>query len=133
MTEQHHVAVAETPKATPGAPTNGRPEHFMSPPVDIYETADGFALAADLPGVPQEHLEVSVTHNVLTIKGRASQVLPGKARYQEYEPASVFRQFRLNNAFDTDQVDAELKNGVLQLRIRKAKAAVPRQVEIKVA
>ena len=132
MTE-HNVAVADTPKATPAAPTNGRPEHYVSPPVDIYETADGFALAADLPGVPQDDVEVSVTQNVLTIKGRAPQLLPGKARYQEYEPASVFRQFRLNNALDTDQVDAELKNGVLQLRIRKAKAAVPRQVEIKVA
>ncbi len=133
MTE-NNVAVAETPKATPAvAATNGRPEHYMSPPVDIYETADGFALAADLPGVSQDDLEVSVTQNVLTIKGRAPQMLPGKARYQEYEPASVLRQFRLDNALDTDQVDAELKNGVLQLRIRKTKAAVPRQIEIKVA
>ena len=130
---EHNVAVADTPKATPVAPTNGRPEHYLSPPVDIYETADGFALAADMPGVSQDNLEVSVTHNVLTIKGRAPQGLPGQARYHEYELAPVFRQFRLNNAFDTDQVDAELKNGVLQLRIRKAKAAVPRQIEIKVA
>ena len=47
-------------------------------------------------------IEVIVAQNVLTIKGRAPQMLPGKARYQEYEPASVFRQFRLNNALDTD-------------------------------
>ena len=132
MTE-HNVAVAETPKATPAAPTNGHPEHYVSPPVDIYETADGFALVADLPGVPQDNLEVSVTHNVLTIKGHAPRRLPGKARYQEFQLASVFRQFKLNNALDTDQVDAELKNGVLQLRIPKAKAAVARQVDIKVA
>ena len=132
MTE-HNVAVAETPKATPAAPANGRPELFMSPPVDIYETADGFALVADLPGVSQENLEVSVTHNVLTIKGHAPLKLPGKARYQEFQPASVFRQFKLNSALDTEQVDAELKNGVLRLRIPKAKAAVARQIEIKVA
>lgn len=132
MTE-HNVAVAETPKATPAAPTNGHPEHYVSPPVDIYETADGFALVADLPGVSQDNLEVSVTHNVLTIKGHAPQRLPGKARYQEFQLASVFRQFKLNNALDTDQVDAELKNGVLQLRIPKAKAAVARQIDIKVA
>ncbi len=132
MTE-HNVAVAETSKATPAALTNGQPEHYMSPPVDIYETADGFALVADLPGVSQDNLEVSVTHNVLTIKGHGPQKLPGKARYQEFQLASVFRQFKLNNAFNTDQVDAELKNGVLQLRIPKAKAAVARQIEIKVA
>ena len=132
MTE-HNVAVAETPKATPAAPANGRPEHFMSPPVDICETADGFALVVDLPGVSQDNLEVSVTHNVLTIKGHAPLKLPGKARYQEFQPASVFRRFKFNSALDTDQVDAELKNGVLQLRIPKAKAAVARQIEIKVA
>ena len=130
---EHNVAVVETPKATPAAPTHGQPEHYMSPPVDIYETADGFALVADLPGVSQDNLEVSVTHNVLTIKGHAPQRLPGKARYQEFQLASVFRQFKLNNALDADQVDAEFKNGVLQLRIPKAKAAVARQVEIKVA
>ena len=132
MTE-HNVAVAETPKAVPAAPANGQPEHYVSPAVDIYETADGFALVADLPGVSQDDLEVSVTHNVLTIKGHAPQKLSGKARYQEFQLASVFRQFKLHNALDTEQVEAELKNGVLRLRIPKAKAAVARQVEIKVA
>jgi HSP20 family molecular chaperone IbpA len=130
---KHDVAVAETPKATPAAPTNGHPEHYVSPPVDIYETADGFALVADLPGVSQDSLEVSVTHNVLTIKGHAPRELPGKARYQEFQLASVFRQFKLNNALDTEQVAAELKDGVLRLRIPKAKAAAARQIEIKVA
>ena len=132
MTE-HNVAVAEASRATPAAPTNGRPEHYVSPPVDIYETADGFALVADLPGVSQDNLAVSVTHNVLTIKGHAPQGLPGKTRYQEFQLASVFRQFKLNNALDTDQIDAELKNGVLRLRVPKAKAAVARQIDIKVA
>ena len=131
MTE-HTVAVAETPTATP-APANGHPEPYTSPPVDIYETADGFVLAADLPGVSQDSLEVSVTHNLLTIKGRAAGRLPGKTRYQEFQPASVFRQFKLGNALDTDQVDARLSNGVLRLRIPKARAAEARQIDINVA
>ena len=130
---EHNTAVAEAPHAATVAPANGRPETYTSPPVDIYETADGFVLAADLPGVSQDNLEVSVTHNVLTIKGRAARKLPGKARYQEFEPALLFRQFRLGNALDTDQVDARLNDGVLRLRIRKARAAVARQIDIKVA
>ena len=130
---EHNVAVAGTPTAAPAAPANGHPETYTSPPVDIYETAEGFVLAADLPGVSQDSLEVSVTHNVLTIKGRATGRLPGKARYQEFQPASVFRQFKLGNALDTDQVDARLNNGVLRLRIPKAKAAVARQIDIKIA
>ena len=132
MTE-HNVAIAGTPTTTPAAPANGHPETYASPPVNIYETAEGFVLAADLPGVSQDSLEVSVTHNLLTIKGRAEPKLPGKARYQEFQPASVFRQFKLGNALDSNQVEARLNNGVLRLRIPKAKAAAARQIDIKVA
>ena len=131
MTE-HNIAVADAPATAPAAASNGHPEPYTSPPVDIYETAEGFVLAADLPGVSPDGLEVSVTHNVLTIKGRASRQLPGKARYQEFHPAPVFRRFRLGSALDTDQVDASLDNGLLLLRIRKAKVAVARQIDIKV-
>ena len=131
---EHNIAVAESPSAAPAAAAaNGHPEPCTSPPVDIYETAAGFVLAADLPGVSPAGLEVSVTHNVLTIKGRATRQLPGKARYQEFQPAPVFRRFRLGSALDTDEVDASLNNGVLRLRIPKAKAAVARQIDIKVA
>lgn len=129
---EHNVAMVETPEKAPVTPPNGHPEHYASPPVDVYETANGFALAADMPGVTQDNLEVSVAGNVLTIKGRVAQGLPGKERYQEYEPVSVLRRFRLDSAFDTERVEAELKNGVLQLRIPKAKAAMPRQIDIKV-
>ena len=130
---EHNAAVTETPRAVPTAPQNGHPETCTSPPVDIYETADSFVLAADMPGVPQDSLEVSVTHNVLTIRGRSVQKLPGRSRYEEFQPASLFCQFRLGNTLDTDQVDARLHNGVLRLRIPKAKAAVARQIDIKVA
>ena len=130
---EHNIAVADSPAAAPAAAANGHPEPYTSPPVDIYETAAGFVLAADLPGVSPAGLEVSVTHNVLTIKGRATRQLPGKARYQEFQPAPVFRRFRLGSALDTDEVDASLNNGVLRLRIPKAKAAVARQIDIKVA
>ena len=130
---EHNIAVADSPAAAPAAAAaNGHPEPYTSPPVDIYETAAGFVLAADLPGVSPDGLEVSVTHNVLTIKGRASRQLPGRARYQEFQPAPVFRRFRLGSALDTDEVDASLNNGVLRLRIPKAKAAVARQIDIKV-
>ena len=46
MTE-HDIVVAEMPKATPAASPNTHPEHYVSPPVDIYETADGFVLMAE--------------------------------------------------------------------------------------
>ena len=82
MTE-HNVAVAETPKAAPAAPANGQPEHYVSPAVDIYETADGFALVADLPGVSQDDLEVSVTHNV-------------RSHHQGARAAETFRQGALS-------------------------------------
>ena len=130
---EHTVTTVDTAPQAPTAPANGSPEHYASPPVDIYETATGFALLADMPGVSQDNLEVSVANNVLTLKGRVAQGLPGKARYQEFEPASILRRFKLDNAFDTERVEAELRNGVLTLHIPKAKAAMPRQIDIKIA
>ena len=130
---EHTVTTVDTAPQAPAAPANGNSEPYTSPPVDIYETATGFTLLADMPGVPQDNLEVSVANNVLTLKGHVGQGLPGKARYQEFEPVSILRRFKLNNAFDTEGVEAELSNGVLTLHIPKAKAAMPRQIDIKIA
>ena len=132
MTE-HNVAMVETPEKALAAPTNGRPEHYVSPPVDIYERATGFVLVADLPGVSHDNLEVSVANHVVTIKGHVTQRTPGKERYQEFEPVSLLRRFRLDSAFDTERVEAELRNGVLRLHIPKAEAVMPRQIDIRVA
>jgi HSP20 family protein len=108
-------------------------EHYVTPPVDIYETVEGLVVKADLPGVAKENLEVRVENNLLTIRGKSAHVAPGDPIYREYELANFFRQFELNERVDQAKISADLKHGVLTLSLPKAEEAKPRRIDVKVA
>jgi HSP20 family protein len=132
--------MAEKTVPAPNAPqqrgdrelTRARERH-VAPPVDIYEASDGLMLIADLPGVSKEGLEVRVDDGILTISGRPEHVAPpGDPVYREYELANFFRQFEIGDDIDRDRIGAELKHGVLTLKLPKAEKAKPKQIEVKV-
>jgi HSP20 family molecular chaperone IbpA len=130
MAEQ--TIAARRPDKAPSSKEETRSEEkYVTPPVDIFETQDGLIVKADLPGVAKEGLEVRVDHDLLTIRGRATHLAPGDAVYREYELASFFRQFELNEKVDQSKISAELKNGVLTLSLPKAEEAKPRRIEVK--
>lgn len=106
-------------------------EKYVTPPVDIYETAEGLLVKADLPGVAREGLDVRVENNTLTIRGKAAHAAPGEPIYREYGLLSFFRQFELNDRVDQLKISAELKHGVLTLSLPKAEEAKPRRIEVK--
>lgn len=108
-------------------------EQYITPPVDIYENGEGLIVKADLPGVPKEGLDVRVENNLLTIRGKAAHVAPGDPVYREYGLVNFFRQFELSDRVDQVKISAELKNGVLTLRLPKAEEAKPRKIEVKAA
>ena len=107
-------------------------ERYVTPPVDIYENGDALIVTADLPGVSKENLDVRVENNLLTIRGKPSHVASGDPVYREYELASFFRQFELNEKVDQANISAELQHGVLTLRLPKAQGAQPRQIEVRI-
>ena len=92
----------------------------MTPPVDIYETPDGLVVLADLPGVAKDGLDLRVENNLLTIRGKPAHSAPGDVVYREYDLVNFFRQFELNERVDQPKISAELKNGVLTLKLPKA-------------
>ena len=106
-------------------------ERYITPPVDIYETADGLVVKADLPGVAKERLEVRVENSLLTIRGEAAHAAPGDPVYREYGLVNFFRQFELNERVDQSKISADLKHGVLTLNLPKAEEAKPRKIEVK--
>ncbi|MEO8564873.1 MAG: Hsp20/alpha crystallin family protein [Betaproteobacteria bacterium] len=103
------------------------------PPVDVIEDSTGITLRADLPGVPREKLNLQVEADTLTIEGEVSFVMPGsmEANYAEVAVPRFRRAFTLSKELDAGKVSAELRQGVLTLRIPKSEQAQPRRIEVK--
>jgi HSP20 family protein len=108
-------------------------EHYMTPPVDIYETPESLVVIADLPGIDPAHLEVRVDKHILTLRGQTPYQMPGDLRYREYTLVSFFRQFELGEQMDQAGIRAELKQGVLTLTLPKAAKAQPRAITVNAA
>ena len=107
-------------------------ERYVTPPVDIYETARGLVVKADLPGVEKENLDLQVENNLLTIRAKPTHTSAGESVYREYELVNFFRQFELNEKVDRSKISAELKHGVLTLQLPKAEEVKPRKIEVRV-
>jgi HSP20 family protein len=127
------VATRSQQRTPPSREETRSQEQYVTPPVDIYETAEGLVVKADLPGVARENLDVRVENNLLTIRGKSSHVAPGEPIYREYELVNFFRQFELNERVDQAKISADLKHGVLTLQLPKAEEAKPRRIDVKVA
>jgi HSP20 family molecular chaperone IbpA len=108
-------------------------EHYMTPPVDIYETPESLVVIADLPGIDPAHLEVRVDNNILTLRGQSYYQMPGDQGYREYTLMSFFRQFELSELIDQGGIRADLRHGVLTLTLPKAAKAQPRAISVNVA
>lgn len=106
-------------------------ERYISPAVDIFETEDGLTLIADVPGLDDKSLTVSIEQGVLTISGDAPAGV-GTFKYREFAMAGYWRQFQLAETLDAEKARAEVKHGVLSLHLPKAEAAKPKRIQISV-
>ncbi len=105
----------------------------LHPPVDVLEDAGGITLYADMPGVPRERLNVHVEgDDMLVIEGELGLDLPQdmQANHAEVARSRYRRQFTLSKELDASKVSAELKQGVLKLRIPKSEQAQPRRIQV---
>jgi HSP20 family molecular chaperone IbpA len=104
---------------------------FVSPAADIYEDEQGLVVIADVPGVDPSGLDVGVERGILTIRGRAAHLVTSNLVHREYELTGFFRQFQLPDEVDASRIEAELKNGVLFLRLPRTERAQPRRIEVR--
>ena len=109
-------------------------EPALLPPVDVLEDQTGITLYADVPGVTRENLALHVEGDNLFIEGKIAVEMPKglEATHVEVPRARYRRVFALSREFDTGKLKADLKNGVLRLRIPKAEHAKPKRIEINV-
>ena len=111
-------------------PQSNRP---WAPSVDIYETENELVLKADLPDVDPKAIDVRVENQTLTLAGeRKFEASTHDKGYHRMERSygNFVRSFAVPNAFDTDQINAAYKNGVLTVTLTKKEAAKPRQIKI---
>jgi HSP20 family protein len=106
-------------------------EKYISPAVDIYETEDGLTLVADVPGLSEKSLNISIDQGILTIEGEATAGM-GEFQYREFAMSGYWRQFQLPETLDAEKAHAEVKHGVLTLHLPKAEAAKPKRISITV-
>ena len=107
-------------------------QEVLRPPVNIYEDAGGITLQADLPGVTRDRLDVQIDGNNLTVEGQAQIDMPEgmEALYADVNATRYRRSFALSNELQTDQISAEMKDGVLTLRLPKRPELQPRKIEV---
>ena len=108
-------------------------------PMDAYRKGDAFYVHFDLPGVDTDSIDLTVEHNVLTVRaersgpwGNGSNGSNGIERIVSERPQGVFtRQLFLGETLDVDNLRADYDAGVLTVTIPVAEQAKPRKVEVK--
>ena len=105
----------------------------LLPPVDVIEDSAGITLYADLAGVTKETLSLEVDAHTLTIEGEINLQNPEglDSTHAEVSVPRFRRVFTLSNELDTGKLQAELKQGVLTLRIQKSEHAKPRRIDVR--
>jgi len=120
-----------------GGPAASQPTDLASavwtPAIDLTETPTELVLTVDLPGVDPSAIDLSLTGNVLSLRGEkapAAEIPNGHNRVRERAVGSFHREITLTEAVDFDRVQAEARNGVLIVRLPKQEAARPRTIPI---
>lgn len=102
------------------------------PQVDLYETAAAYVVAAELPGLAREDFDIEVDRNTLTLKGRRPAPAVNPQRYQQLESGQgpFSRSFRFADDIESEQINAEFKDGVLTITVPKIAKPAARKIDV---
>lgn len=109
-------------------------EMAWAPSVEMYEKEDSFTVRAELPGVKKEDVDISITGDTLTIKGerKASEEVKDEHYYRcELCYGAFSRSITMPAAVDAGKIEATYEDGILEIRMAKAKEAMPAKIQIK--
>ena len=125
---------AGSPAAAGIEPTDLNPAGW-SPSIDLYETSADLVLVVDLPGVDPTSIDLSLTGSVLTLKGeKAASAIEDQSERTCERPSGAFhRQVALTEEVDFDRIQAEVKHGVLTIRLPKQSMVKARTIPVQSA
>ncbi len=105
------------------------------PAVNLYEREHEVVIVADMPGVSEKNVELTVEQQTLTISGKSEWAEPAghELRYREFSPVEYRRVFSLTSDLDQENIKASMKNGVLTVMLAKSEKAKPRKIVVTAA
>ncbi len=110
------------PKKKPARPGKSEEKNSGILTVDVYQTTDDILIKSTIAGVTSDDLDISVTNEMVTIKGTRKpedKITPDDYYYQELYWGPFSRSIILPEDIDADNAKATLKNGILTLRLPK--------------
>lgn len=112
-----------------------RTRRVYIPRVDIYETGEAVVLLADMPGVNEQDVDITLEKNVLSITGyvQATEREGYSLAYSEYSEGDYERTFALSDEVDRNRIEATMKDGVLKLVLPKADEVKTRKIAVRSA
>ena len=116
-------------------PRKGLLEGEWAPSVDVAETDDEITVTAELPGVKQEEVDITIADDVLTLKGEKKEEKEVKEKnYHRIERSygSFQRSIALPTGVQADKAKATYKAGILKITVPKVEEAKPKQIKIDV-
>ena len=106
-------------------------EQLITPPASVTESAEGYTLEIEMPGVKKDGLDISVENNDLTIIGRRSlPTVEGTLIHHESRPENFRRTFELDPSIDADKISAKIEQGLVTLTLPKAEHVKPRKITV---
>jgi HSP20 family molecular chaperone IbpA len=108
-----------------------REDNVLATRIEAHEKPDEFVIVVDLPGVPQEKLKIDIEKGQLVLHAERVHPAHGPGSDAEARPQLFHRVFVLPRGIDADRIDAELKFGVLTLRLPKSAGSKPRRVDVR--
>ena len=102
------------------------------PKTDIFESKDEIVLIADVPGVSEDSLDITLEKNILTINAYVDEAPPEgfKRIYSEYESGDYRRSFKLSDEIDQAKIKAVVSNGELRLHLPKAEPVKAKKIQV---
>jgi HSP20 family protein len=108
-------------------------EMGWAPAIDVFEKEDKFVVKAELPGITEEDIDVSVVGDTLTIKGERkaeSEVKKDDYYYCERSYGSFYRSIAIPSNVDAKKVEANYEDGVLEVSLPKIPEVKPKKVSV---
>ena len=105
-----------------------------APPIDVFETGDRYVIAAEVPGLARDQIELALEESRLTIRGRRIEAprSPDTNYHQVERGHGAFaRSFEFAQKIDVERVTADLTDGVLTVSLPKVTPPPARKIEVR--